>query len=242
MTFNPRGGVSLALPTTDCALACSEPPRDYRNIKHALDDAVDRLPVPAGSPACSFSPAAGWNKIPRLQGSGGLDTEQTRIRLPSTPTKNSFPRIVPGSAPPSTGTVVKRHEAGFGRPRLSGCPASHKATTGSSDAKSKHRTRPIAKLNSSKPIPEWRLHHLRRCTATGMAEDLKKVPTRTSLEPRLRTSVGGTKAGVSGHLQQRRPAPGGGRRPPLEHWAVHVDGIVDGSPAKVVSIGKRSGR
>ena len=70
-----------------------------------------------------------------------------------------------------------------------------------------------------------------------MAEDLKVPPH--IVEAAL-NHVSGAKAGVAGtynralYLEERKAA--------LERWATHVEGIVTGKPANVVSIGKRSGR
>jgi len=98
--------------------------------------------------------------------------------------------------------------------------AGRKATTGWSNAK-RSIDAAIAKFNGGEPIPEWRIHDLRRSTATGMAEDLKVPPH--IVEAAL-NHVSSHKAGVAGIYNRSTYAAE--KRAALDLWAHHLRMIV----------------
>jgi integrase len=79
-------------------------------------------------------------------------------------------------------------------------------------------------------IPAWRLHDLRRTTITGMVE-LGVAPHVVEL---VVNHVSGTRAGVAGTYNRSELLPE--RRAALERWALHVEGIVTRSAARVMPL------
>jgi integrase len=91
------------------------------------------------------------------------------------------------------------------------------------------------RLDAAIKIEPWRLHDLRRSAATGMAE--------LGIEPHIVEAalnhISGAKAGVAGtynralYAEQKRVA--------LERWAAHIEGLVSGRSANVLTLsGKRT--
>jgi integrase len=220
MTLNPMAGVYRPAPPPPRARVLSH--REIQLLWRALDDPSVAYPYPQITRLLLLT-GCRLNEIARLE-LGDLDAERTRIDLPGARTKNGLPHIVPLA--PLARDIVKDAKPVLGSPFV--FTAGRKATTGWSSAK-KNIDAAIAKLNGSQPITGWRIHDLRRSTATGMAEDLNVAPH--IVEAAL-NHVSGAKAGVAGiynralHLDERKAA--------LERWAVHVDGIVSGKPGKVV--------
>jgi integrase len=98
--------------------------------------------------------------------------------------------------------------------------------------------RPIASWSKIKnrldaimsPASPWRLHDLRRTFVTGLA-DLGIRPDVIELAVNHRSGLRGGIAGVynkSELLPERRAA--------LERWSAHVDGLVKGKPADVITL------
>jgi integrase len=85
-------------------------------------------------------------------------------------------------------------------------------------------------------IRPWRLHDLRRTCATGMAN--------LGVEPHVIEAalnhVSGFKSGVAGTYNRATYAAE--RKTALERWAAHVDGLVTGKPANVVSMNAQRNR
>jgi integrase len=79
-------------------------------------------------------------------------------------------------------------------------------------------------------IPKWRLHDLRRTCATGM----QKCGIRAEVIERALNHVSGSFKGVAG-TYQRDPMTEEVRTA-LATWAAHVEALVTGKPAKVVSM------
>jgi integrase len=82
-------------------------------------------------------------------------------------------------------------------------------------------------------IPPWRLHDLRRTAATGMAE----IGIAPHIVEAALNHVSGVKAGVAGTYNRATYAEE--KRAALERWASHVEGIVSGRPANVVSLSRK---
>jgi integrase len=82
-------------------------------------------------------------------------------------------------------------------------------------------------------IPPWRLHDLRRTAATGMAE----IGIAPHIVEAALNHVSGANAGVAGTYN--RAAYAEEKRAALERWASHLEGIVSGRPANVVSLSRK---
>jgi integrase len=79
-------------------------------------------------------------------------------------------------------------------------------------------------------VPLWRLHDLRRTTATGMAE----LGVQPHVVEAVLNHVSGARAGVAGIYN--KAAYSEERRAALERWAAHVDGLVSGRSARIMRI------
>jgi integrase len=84
--------------------------------------------------------------------------------------------------------------------------------------------------NKGRALPDWRLHDLRRTVATG----LQRLGTNLQVIEAVLGHVAGSRAGVVGVYQ--RHSFDAEKRAALNVWARHVEQIVSGKPAKVISI------
>jgi integrase len=91
-----------------------------------------------------------------------------------------------------------------------------------------------ARLDDAMQIAGWRLHDLRRTVSTGM-NDLGIQPH--VVEATL-NHVSGVRAGVAGVYN--RAAYSDEKRVALERWATHIEGLVSGRSANVVSLSGKS--
>jgi integrase len=82
-----------------------------------------------------------------------------------------------------------------------------------------------------KPVPEWRLHDLRRTAATGMAE----LGVQPHVIEAVLNHVSGHKAGVAGIYNRARYADE--MRQALEFWAAHVEALIGGPRKQPVPTG-----
>jgi integrase len=82
-------------------------------------------------------------------------------------------------------------------------------------------------------IPPWVLHDLRRSAATGMA-DLGVAPH--IVEAAL-NHVSGARAGVAGTYNRATYLPE--KKAALERWAAHVNGLVSGRAANIVTLPRK---
>jgi integrase len=153
-----------------------------------------------------------------------LSANGTQINLPGTRTKNHRPHRVPLT--PTAQSIIAA------MPRIADCPYVF-TTNGKAPVAigSKIKNRLDAEMN----IPAWRIHDLRRTAVTGMAE-LGIPPDVIEL---CVNHVSGTRGGIAGVYNRSELLPE--RRLALERWAVQVQGIVSGKPAKVVQLHKRGG-
>jgi integrase len=140
--------------------------------------------------------------------------------IPGSRTKNGRPHIVP--LPPIARDVLATVKP-IARP--SGLMFT---TTGRTPVSGWSKLK--ARLDVAMNIPPWRLHDLRRTAATGMAE-LGIAPH--VVEAAL-NHFSGAKAGVAGTYN--RAAYAAEKRAALERWASHIEGLVSGREAKVVSL------
>jgi integrase len=86
------------------------------------------------------------------------------------------------------------------------------------------------RLDAAMGIPAWRIHDLRRTTATGMAE----IGVPPHIVEAVLNHVSGAKAGVAGIYN--RAAYSAEKKIALEQWADNIASVVSGQPAKVVPI------
>ena len=80
----------------------------------------------------------------------------------------------------------------------------------------------------------WRLHDIRRTAATHMAE----IGIAPHIVEAALNHVSGARSGVAGVYNVYAYEPE--KKAALERWAAHVEGLVSGEPANVVTLaGKR---
>ena len=85
-------------------------------------------------------------------------------------------------------------------------------------------------------VPPWRIHDLRRTCATGMAE----LGIAPHIVEAVLNHISGAKASVAGIYNRAQYATE--KKASLERWASHVEGLVSGKPAVVISIKKRGAK
>ena len=164
------------------------------------------------------------NEVARME-RGELSTDFATWTIPSTRTKNRRVHVVP--LPPLAQSILRSVEQ---LPECGYMFSTNQRTPISGFSHMKQRLDALMALASS-----WRLHDLRRTCATGMAE-IGIAPHVIEL---CLNHVSGARAGVAGIYNRSVQMPE--RRAALERWANHVEGLVSGKPASVVSI-KRGGR
>ena len=86
------------------------------------------------------------------------------------------------------------------------------------------------RLDAITKIPPWRIHDLRRTTATG----LQRLGINLQVIEAVLGHVGGSRSGIVGVYQ--RHSFDAEKRTALEAWAREVERIVDGKPAKVLPL------
>jgi len=89
------------------------------------------------------------------------------------------------------------------------------------------------RLDAITKIPPWRIHDLRRTTATG----LQRLGINLQVIEAVLGHVGGSRSGIVGVYQ--RHSFDAEKRTALEAWAREVERIVDGKPAKVLPLRRR---
>ena len=87
-----------------------------------------------------------------------------------------------------------------------------------------------AKLNRGHPLAQWHIHDLRRTAATG----LQKLRVGLQVVETILGHVSGSRAGIVGVYQRHKFDDE--KRVALETWARHIEALVSGKPAKVVSL------
>jgi integrase len=88
----------------------------------------------------------------------------------------------------------------------------------------------IAEANDGRPLPDWRIHDLRRTLATG----LQRLGFSLQTIEAVLGHVSGSRAGVVGLYQRYNFQTEA--RAALTAWARHVADVVSGKPAKVIPI------
>lgn len=147
-----------------------------------------------------------------------IDLDRALIILPPARTKNKREHAIPLSAPALAifARQSRRRDLvfGYGKGGFSGW----------SDCKEALDARILAEQRNhdpkAKPIPDWRLHDLRRTAATVMADRLGVVP---HVVEAILNHVSGHRAGVAGVYNRARYESE--MRQALERWADHVQAI-----------------
>lgn len=147
-----------------------------------------------------------------------LSDDGATWNIPGARTKNKRPHVVP-LAP-----LARKMVGGGGEGFVF-------TTTGRSPVSGWSKTK--RRLDEAMKIPSWRLHDLRRTAATGMAE----IGIAPHIVEAALNHVSGAKAGVAGTYN--RAAYAEEKRAALERWASHLEGIVSGRPANVVSLSRK---
>jgi integrase len=157
------------------------------------------------------------NEIAALRWSE-IDLAERALHLPAARTKNGRPHDVPLSA--SALAIIA------GLPRLIG--AEHVFTV---------RRKPIvnfshmkARLDAASGVTDWTLHDLRRTVASG----LQRLGVRLEVTEALLNHRSGSMAGIVGVYQRHDYADE--KRDALARWADHVDAMVSGRKANVVTL------
>lgn len=141
--------------------------------------------------------------------------------IPGSRTKNSKPHVVPLA--PLARDILKAVTPDAGLLFT---------TTGTSPISGFSKLK--SRLDNAMSIPPWRLHDLRRTTATGMAG----IRVEPHIVEACLNHVSGAKAGVAGIYNRAAYEPE--KRAALEQWADHVTGIFSGRTATVVRLRGRS--
>jgi integrase len=148
-----------------------------------------------------------------------LDLDRSLIVLPPDRTKNLRQHEVPLSR--QARAILQRQPKRKGRDFIFGIGEA--GFSGWSKSKERLDQALLAahrKINrKAKPLPDWRLHDLRRTAATGMAE----LGTQPHIIEAVLNHVSGHKAGVAGIYNRARYE--GEMRNALQRWADHVEQI-----------------
>ena len=148
-----------------------------------------------------------------------LDLDRSLIVLPPDRTKNLRQHEVPLSR--QARAILQRQPKRKGRDFIFGIGEA--GFSGWSKSKERLDQALLAerrKINrKAKPLPDWRLHDLRRTAATGMAE----LGTQPHIIEAVLNHVSGHKAGVAGIYNRARYESE--MRNALQRWADHVEAI-----------------
>jgi integrase len=164
-----------------------------------------------------------------------IDTDERMWSIPGSRTKNGEPHQVPlsDSALDILNSLDERdgsdHVFGIGERGFSGWSRAKAALDKRiSDARPVH-----TKGKKAAPMAPWRLHDLRRSTATRMAE----LGTLPHVVEAVLNHLSGSRAGVAGIYNRATYLPE--KRQALDMWAAHIEALVAGKPgSNVVAIGE----
>ena len=148
-----------------------------------------------------------------------VDLNQAMISLPGARTKNSRPFDIPLS--PTALAILKAQPQRSGRDFVFG--RGQGGYSGWSKGK--------AELDQRANIAPWRLHDLRRTVSTVMHDRLAVQP---HIVEAVLNHISGHKGGVAGVYN--RAAYAAEKAAALALWAEHVLAVVEGRPAKIVSL------
>jgi integrase len=151
-----------------------------------------------------------------------LSEDGTAWHIPSTRTKNRRPHTVP--LPP------------LARDLIAGVGERDSDLVFTTDGRSAVRVGSKIKrrLDRVMNIPAWRVHDLRRSFVTGLAE----LGIRPDVIELAVNHISGVRGGIAGVYNRSELLPE--RRAALERWAAHIEALVSGQSATVVSMPRRA--
>ena len=187
-------------------------PGELKQIWAALPDsdygAILKILILTGQRAAEISDLQ-WPEI---------DFERKLVSLPASRTKNKRAHRIPMSD--MVRAILKAHPQN-GRDFVFGV-GQQRGFSGWSRAK--------ANLDEVVQIPAWRVHDIRRSTATGMAE----IGIQPHIIEAVLNHVSGHKGGVAGIYN--RAAYEAEKATALNRWAEHVAAVVEGRKSKVTPL------
>jgi integrase len=160
-----------------------------------------------------------------------IDLEAVLITLPAARTKNKLEHLVPISGP--VRDILKDRHRIVGRDLVFG------QGEGGFSGWSKSKERLDARLldarrkalgKEAQPMPDWRLHDIRRSVATGMA----KIGIQPHIIEAVLNHISGHKAGVAGVYNRWTYLPE--KTDALARWAEHLQAVVTGNASNVVPL------
>ena len=156
------------------------------------------------------------------------ELQRDQIRLEGARTKNGDPHFIPLPAPALA--IIKE------LPRVANSDLVFTTTgetpiSGWSRAK-ENLDKSIAEQNGGAPLPDWRLHDLRRTAATGM----QRLGVGLQVVEAVLGHTSGSRAGVVGIYQ--RHSYDTEKRSALEAWAQHVITVVNGKGSNAVPMSR----
>jgi integrase len=159
-----------------------------------------------------------------------LSADGTVWSIPASRTKNRRAHVVP--LPPAAQALIA---AVRGDQQIIFSSTGHTMPSGWSRAKARldKAMFAVAREDGNTTIRPFRLHDLRRCAVTGMAE----LGIRPDVIELTVNHVSGSRGGIAGVYNRSELMDE--RKAALERWAAHVNGLVSGRPAKVVSLKQR---
>jgi integrase len=160
-----------------------------------------------------------------------VDLENGIITLPPARTKNKLEHIVPLSD--AAAALLKARTRAGDRDLVFGQgEGSFQGWSNSKEALDERLLGARRKASGKKaqPLPDWRLHDLRRTAVTGMA----KIGVLPHVIEAVVNHISGHKGGIAGVYNHADYLPE--RTAALARWSAHLLSIVDGSPAKVVPL------
>jgi integrase len=159
---------------------------------------------------------------------GEIDGDGTWV-IPAARTKNHHPLSLP--LPPLTRQIIE------GAPAIESAAGFVFTTSGRSAvsgfSRAKRQLDAAMAKSAGRAVPAFRLHDLRRTMATGMAALGVPLPVTEKVLNHVSGSFGGIVSVYQKHEYKAEKAEA------LARWAAHVEGLVEGTPTKVVSFRKK---
>jgi integrase len=153
-------------------------------------------------------------------------SEDGAWKIPGTRTKNRKPHVVP--LPPMARDILSTVTP------IAGKAGFVFTTTGASPISGWSKTK--RRIDATMETSPWRLHDLRRTAATGMA----KLGVAPHVVEAALNHISGAKADVAGTYNLYAYEPE--KKAALEAWARHVEAVVTGKPATVITLAGKRGK
>ena len=188
----------------------------------AVWKAADRMGWPFG-PIVKLLVLTGArrNEIAALRWS---EIKNDRIELPAERVKNGETKTIP--LPPAAVAILETVPRIVDSAFVFTLKGSKPASIG---WRAKERLDRAADEIMGEPLPDWRVHDIRRSVATG----LQRLGTRLEVIEAVLGHTSGSRAGIVGVYQRHSFTDE--KRAALEAWARHVEGLVSGATETVVT-------